>query len=403
MAAKIEVRNGRLGYRLYCDGWESREPTGLRDTPKNRERLGRKAAAMSDEMAEGRFDYLRWFPNGTRAALHRAAPPPAPPQAQTVGQYITAKWLLHRSQPPLVRASLAATRAAQCRRYIVPLLGAIRLDELRPADLEDFRSTLVRPTREGGFGLAMKTGRDIIDSTMRAMYRDARKKDYPSAFGTTQPVAADPFAVLDWPRKIVPEPDPFDETERDRTVDHFWQRKRQYHAFVFVLFFTGLRIAEAIGLRWGDVDLRRSKLHVRRSRTYGEDNAPKTANATRTLTLLPEVVAVLRAVYPLRPTEDAFVFTTEHGTPLDRDRFVEKHWRPALRGCGVKLRKLYATRATFISVALTRKKGAKWLASYCGTSLEMIDKHYGRWMGGDEDELRGLGPSSSPAARTGTA
>src|SRR5438445_188113 len=76
MAVKVEGRSGWLGYRLCVDGWKGRESTGCRDTPGNRARLERKAAAMSDEMADGRFDYLRWFPDGNRAAQGAAGTGP---------------------------------------------------------------------------------------------------------------------------------------------------------------------------------------------------------------------------------------------------------------------------------------------------------------------------------------
>jgi integrase len=61
---------------------------------------------------------------------------------------------------------------------------------------------------------------------------------------------------------------------------------------------------------------------------------------------------VLRAMPPLHRTEEAFVFTTQAGRPLDEERFVEKHWHRALRATGIRPRKFYATRHTFISLTL---------------------------------------------------
>ena len=29
----------------------------------------------------------------------------------------------------------------------------------------------------------------------------------------------------------------------------------------------------------------------------------------------------------------------------------------------------------------------KWVARYCGTSVEMIDEHYGKWLGDDGGQL----------------
>jgi hypothetical protein len=88
------------------------------------------------------------------------------------------------------------------------------------------------------------------------------------------------------------------------------------------------------------------------------------------------------------------------GTPLDQERFVEKHWHRALRGAGVRPRKFYATRHTFISQAVsTPGISLKWLADYCGTSIEMIERHYGRYMHGDESQLALLAGSRSNPTR----
>ena len=128
--------------------------------------------------------------------------------------------------------------------------------------------------------------------------------------------------------------------------------------------------------------LREGKLSVRRSRTLGEDNPPKTARSARTIPLRPEIVAVLRAMpTPLYRTDDSFFFTNQAGRPLDEERFVEKHWHRALRATGIRPRKFYATRHTFISLTLMAGRvKIKRLADYCGTSIAMIEKHYARWM-----------------------
>jgi hypothetical protein len=73
---------------------------------------------------------------------------------------------------------------------------------------------------------------------------------------------------------------------------------------------------------------------------------------------------------------------------------------PALRATGVRPRKFYATRHTFLSVGLSRGCNAKWVATYCGTSLEMLDRHYGRWMNDDAAQLTLLaGVSEAEANR----
>ena len=377
MAVKVETRNGRLGYRLYMDGWESREPTKLRATNRNREKLERKAQLMSELMAEERFSYLEWFPDGNRARLFRPTPPPEAERAPTVQEYAEETWL-PRMTPPAVRASLARSYRKHLGRqtssetaergHILPAFGTTPLDEITRSALLDFRGHLTRAVRDGGKGLKMKTARDIIDGTFRALYRDARRDGI---------VTGDPFADLGWPRKVRPEPDPFTEEERDLLLDYFWKKDRHYYPLVYTMFFTGMRTGEAVGLRWGAVDLCAQQLKIRVSRTLGEDNAPKTKKSERTISLLGKVVAVLRAARPLHAAPNTFVFTTCTGRPLDEERFVEKHWHRALRAIEIRPRKFYATRHTFISLAVGKAGiNLKWLADYCGTSVEMIEDHY---------------------------
>jgi len=124
--------------------------------------------------------------------------------------------------PPMVRATLADTYRCELRRHILPAFGDKLLSAVTTAGLEDFRSLLTRPEADGGKGLKVKTARCIIDGTFRALYRDARETDHL--------VGNDPFAALRWPRLVKPEPDPFDEAERDRLLDYFWHKDRHYHA-----------------------------------------------------------------------------------------------------------------------------------------------------------------------------
>ena len=46
-------------------------------------------------------------------------------------------------------------------------------------------------------------------------------------------------------------------------------------------------------------------------------------------------------------------------------------------------------RHTFISAGLSNGVNIKWLADYCGTSVAMIEKHYGKYIKNDSDEQLG--------------
>jgi integrase len=168
-------------------------------------------------------------------------------------------------------------------------------------------------------------------------------------------------------------PDPFEEEERDAIIAYFRQKVSFYYPFVCTLFSTGMRPSEALGLCWGDVDLRRGEISISKSRYLGEESATKTEGSERVIKILPSIVDVLKAIKPLHVAEDTPVFLNQDGEPIDfrtwrgkkgersagHDKTPHGVWYRALRATGVRVRKPYTMRHTFISVALTKGRKIK--------------------------------------------
>jgi integrase len=90
-----------------------------------------------------------------------------------------------------------------------------------------------------------------------------------------------------------------------------------YAPLIQVLALTGLRIGEALALRWGDIDLLDGKLYVRQ--TLGRDGTlgdPKTAAGVRDVPLTPGLVDVLVRLKPEDATDEQFVFAGKRGRPV---------------------------------------------------------------------------------------
>ena len=69
----------------------------------------------------------------------------------------------------------------------------------------------------------------------------------------------------------------------------------RWRPLILTAIFTGLRASELRGLRWADVDLKRSEIHVRqRADYYRTIGAPKSASSARTIPLAPTLVNTLR-------------------------------------------------------------------------------------------------------------
>jgi integrase len=187
------------------------------------------------------------------------------------------------------------------RTYILSRIGEVELADFSLEHLEDLRLRL-----QADHGLGLKTIRNVIDGSLRAMFRDARKAGIDVGF---------PFADLEWPRRVAPGPDPFTEEERARLLEYFlhkrWRTGRHqgryearphfpYYAFLFSLFYTGMRPSEAVALRVKSLDLASGTLFVERSRSLGAEAAPKTAAAARVVRLTPRNIEVLDQLIELR-------------------------------------------------------------------------------------------------------
>lgn len=241
---------GYLALRVYFDGHETWEGLGWRDTEVNRQLAQRLAEQISIEIRSKTFTaarYRRYFPNGNYVDKLERPSGIITADIPTLDAFF-AEWITR----PVARPSRGRDRRQHLTRYVLSAtvthaggprrLGTLSLTDLRPAHLRELQRKLLA----GGFKL--KTVRNVIDSSFRAMVRDARKDDL---------VDKDPFAALDWPRVAVHhKPDPFSEAERDRLLQWFRKTRRRYYAFIVTLFETGMRPSEAVGLKWGDIDTR---------------------------------------------------------------------------------------------------------------------------------------------------
>jgi len=375
MACKVKVnRHGYLAFRFYWNGREFWQGTGWRDTAKNRTKAEGKAVEITEEIKGGTFNYLKWFPKGNKA--HEFAPKdstaPAENKPLTVRRFYE-EWI-EKKKPPFVRLSLRRDYQQSFKKNILPFMGDLDLNGVTVDTLENFRFHLVTER-----GLALKTARNIIDGSLKAMLRDAGRR-----------LDRNPFGDLPdnwWPRLPQKEPDPYSEGERDAILAYYRDnRPRWAYAFVFFRFYTGTRPSEAVALKWGSVDLLGGKAMISVSRHLGEENATKTRASRRTVALLPNVVELLKNIVPLRVEPASYVFTDGQGQPIEQGEFG-RAFQGVLRVLKIRPRPFYNVRHTFISVALTIGCNQKWIAEQTGTSIAMIQDHYGRYIRDDGDAL----------------
>jgi integrase len=137
---------------------------------------------------------------------------------------------------------------------------------------------------------------------------------------------------------------------------------------------TGLRPAEWAAVERRDVDKARRVVFVRGTKTHKSRRE------------VPLTAAALAALDEVPPRIDSrYVFTTtrkvpgrDEPGPFDVANFRRRVWAPAIDSAGIpKPARIYDLRSTFISNALASGLTVFETARIAGTSVKMIERHYG--------------------------
>lgn len=154
----------------------------------------------------------------------------------------------------------------------------------------------------------------------------------------------------------------------------------RWEALFSLMLTTGLRPGEALGLRWTDVDLDNSRLHVQRTlvRVPGQRGwrleEPKTNRSRRVVPLPKNVVQDLKAhrkrqlEEKLRATDyidHGFVFAASNGEPLS-ERNLVRSFKPLLNKAGLPDIRLYDLRHTCATLLLSAGENPKIVSERLG-------------------------------------
>ena len=216
-----------------------------------------------------------------------------------------------------VKKSTAHEYKRSVDTYIVPHLGAMKLEALTAPMIQAFCNDLQHPKQEGTKPLAAKTVKNV-----RGVLHKALEQAVESGY-----LRVNPSDATKAPKVKKPEIHPL---EDEQVTDFLAAIKGHVHEELYVIdMFTGLRQGEILGLKWDCIDFDRGTLVVKqqlcRERKKGGKyyfDLPK-HDKIRVLSLAPSVVKWLR-IQKLKQgekrlkageawTENNLVFSNETG------------------------------------------------------------------------------------------
>jgi integrase len=234
----------------------------------------------------------------------------------TMRQYLEDRWLpwiLERPKRP-VRETTHAVYSDAARLYIVPTLGDTPVQEVTPADIDALYVSLAKGDVESGRGpigqhslhnvhtvmhgsLAQAVRWELLERNPAAAATAPERTPHEARHWSTDQLAA----FLDLVDRVCAGDELTETRTRKNGVEYTYHRRRppdpMQRAFWYLLAHTGMRRAEACGLRWPALDLKAGYLTIERGRTMKGGRVlvtdPKTRHGYRTLKLDPQTLATL--------------------------------------------------------------------------------------------------------------
>lgn len=249
----------------------------------------------------------------------------------------------------------------QCRKWVRPVLGRVRLVDLDLAMLSDFLEDI-----------APEMGADSLQDirgTIRRAVQYARTKNK-----FTGPNIA---AEVDLPRAgHMPRDADFLTWDQVNLIQK-QTAGTSMHALMVLGFMLGLRPGEIRALRWEHVDFEHGLLSVVKYARQTGDGQTKTITSRRRLQMPDRLVAALTA-HQESWGGHAYVFTTEAGQQLDKNNL---RWRVKVvfRAAGLALEDPYVMRHTFASLMDDAGMDHQEIADTMGhrdkTTFERVYRH----------------------------
>jgi integrase len=276
---------------------------------------------------------------------------------ENLGTYLE-RWLTNVQKPRLAESTHILQDGLR-RNHVEPYpVARVRLDRLAPDHFDQLLADLERK----GVGARV---RQQVHALLRRALRDAVRR---------RTLTVNPLDAVYVPRAPRGKINPLTSRQVRKILKA--ARADRYEALFILGLTTGARQGELFGLLWGDVDLERGTIQIRRSQREVAGRIelvePKTAKSRRRIALGANATLALRRHRERLgaiPHPKARVFTARDGGPIRRSNFLRRDWAALLKRAKVApISWKDATRHTMATLALAENVHPKLVQERLGHS-----------------------------------
>lgn len=354
----------------YPIGTRRRERIYLQNGPSNDQAVATLAAQISEDLAQGRFDYGRYFPESTYVRRLRETNPGS---AIYNVEHLLDAFLI--DQATKRQSSALVNYRKICKYRLIPDFGSYYLAELNADHVEHW--------------VAQQTCSNKRIKNILSVFRCALRYGVKKKAVDANILHGFEFERLEPPKRDSVEP--FDAAEQKAILAALADQDRNLVQFWL---WTGLRTSELVALHWSDIDFvkRRAKVWRKKTQPSKTLETTKTRKSRRTIDLLDPAMAALAAQKPftfLKEQDGPIFHNPRTGKPWEGDeRIREGMWKPALKRAGVRYRVPYQCRHTFASMMISTGQPLKWVAEQMGhEDFTMLARIYAHWLPPSDQDL----------------
>lgn len=368
--SSIRARGDKLIFDFTYQNVRCRETSRLINTTANRKLANEVLTRIEAEIIVGTFSYEKYFPKSKKVNLfqqlkvdkHNVDTKVVP----TIAEF-TQTWLEENSGG--WRPTYLDKLNGMFKKYILPCLGHIHLNDLTKSNVLMFRNDLVAIKKSNGEKLSANHINRVM-MKLKALLSEAAERF------TLDNVSKSVKPLKDKKAEVTP-------LSLNEVGTFLELIRKDYHCYFSTRFFAGLRSSEVTALKWQDIYLKDSYLMVRSALVSGEIINTKTAGSYRKVELNKIVIESLKkhkdeAVFN---KDSDFVFCTSQGKHINNNNVCARVWHPMLKLMDLKPRKMYQTRHTTASFWLASGESPEWIAKQLGhSSTALLFSTYSRFI-----------------------